>query len=87
MKRNRTENLKKQIKKSPQAIAEREKFKLVDTSSVEERLPLLRELLTNYNSLSATEKNSILKNFVKKIEYKREKSAPKGDIFLKIYYK
>ena len=66
---------------------EREKFKLVDTSSIEERLPLLRELLTNYNSLSATEKNSILKNFVKKIEYKREKSAPEGDIFLKIYYK
>ena len=66
---------------------EREKFKLVDTSSVEERLPLLRELLTNYHSLSAAEKNSILKNFVKKIEYKREKSAPEGDIFLKIYYK
>ena len=66
---------------------EREKFKLVDTSSIEERLPLLRELLTNYNSLSAAEKNSILKNFVKKIEYKREKSAPEGDIFLKIYYK
>ena len=66
---------------------EREKFKLVDTSSIEERLPLLRELLTNYHSLSAAEKNSILKNFVKKIEYKREKSAPEGDIFLKIYYK
>lgn len=45
---------------------EREKFKLVDTSSIEERLPLFRELLTNYHSLSAAEKNSILKNFVKK---------------------
>lgn len=40
---------------------EREKFKLVDTSSIEERLPLLRELLTNYNSLSAAEKILFLK--------------------------
>ena len=39
---------------------EREKFKLVDTSSVEERLPLLRELLTNYHSLSAAEKNDTI---------------------------
>ena len=59
---------------------EREKFKLVDTSSIEERLPLLRDFSTNYHSLSAAEKNSILKNFVK-IEYKRENPL-RGRYFL-----
>ena len=37
--------------------------------------------------LDAEIKSLKIKNFVKKIEYKRENSAPEGDIFLKIYYK
>lgn len=59
----------------------------INMPSCEKQPPLLSELLHNYNSLAAVEKNSLLKCFIEKIEYKREKSDSQGNIFLKIYYK
>lgn len=66
---------------------ERKKLGVIDSSSIKRKIPIFRELINNYNTLDAPQKNSLLKNIITKIEYKREKDAAEGDIYLKVYYK
>ena len=63
------------------------KLNSIDTSSIERKLPLFREIIEKYNTFDVTKKNTILKNIISKVEYSREKSSNKGDIHLKIHYK
>ena len=65
----------------------RKKISNIDTSSIVNKIPLFQEIIDNYSSLDVPQKNKVLKNIIQKIEYRREKNAPKGDIYLKMYYK
>ncbi|MCI5605688.1 MAG: recombinase family protein [Clostridia bacterium] len=59
----------------------------IGADSVEFKLPLFREVIENYHKLDIPQKNALLKDIIEKVEYRREKDAPEGDIHLKMYYK
>lgn len=59
----------------------------VNASSISQKLPLFRDVITNYKTLSISDKNAVLKNIINYVEYKRQKDAPEGDISLKVHFK
>lgn len=63
------------------------KIKALDNSDIERKIPLFRDITSKYDHLSAEEKNALLKSIIDHIDYRREKTAPEGEIHLKIHYK
>lgn len=84
----RNQNISKRRKNLEILIADiKEKLKISNSVLIEKKLPIFREIVENYHSYSAQEKNSVLKNIIEKIEYRRDKLASQGDIYLKVWFK
>lgn len=65
----------------------REKQNSIGTASIEKKLPLFREIVENYNTLDASQKNTLLKNIIDSIEYHRDKDASNSSVELDIHFK
>lgn len=84
----RNRNITERKEKLNQIIeTEHQKLGNIDSSSIIKKIPVFRDIIENYSTLDARQKNSVLKNIITRIDYKREKNAAEGDIYLKVYYK
>lgn len=57
------------------------------TALIENKLPFFREIVENYNTLEAPQKNALLKNIIDSIEYHRDKDTPNSSVELDIHFK
>ncbi len=85
-KRSKSINERKNQLKAALSAA-RKKINAEANSDAEHEIPLFLDIIKNYNRLTPREKNTVLKNIIDHIEYRRSKTAHRDDIYLKIHYK
>lgn len=54
---------------------------------IKEALPIISQLLSHYDSLTAAEKNELLKKFIKRMTYSRDSTQKQGDFSLSITWR